>query len=212
MIEFTETRNKLWFNCYTRSVLVPIPYAYALHHKGDRIDQYLQRRSSHGLYYRNPNKQDIENLHRFRDFMDSTDDDYRITLAHEHIYIYTNSQEFVDKLLALDFIDKSTIISRTLMLEGDPNSILLKNPKHKYRVYLREISISEYESKNLTSYLKSQENIRLGPAFKDWIKSDRKFWWVGSYFFFDCDDLKIPNMLALVQSRIVRKIVPIVQG
>jgi hypothetical protein len=103
------------------------------------------------------------------------------------------------------------LVIKQAQLDRPRNTLLIRNSKHEYRTYFKPGRISDQEKQNLQSFLNNQENVRLGPALKDFFKRSNTYHYINDNFFIDHDGQGILTMLSLVRSNCVRKTVKLIR-
>jgi len=100
-------------------------------------------------------------------------------------------------------------VHRQVHVQGRPNTVLLKHPRHAWRSYFRQQLITAEQKHNLIKFLTVQANVRLSPSMK-WFLTSSHQTRVFDYFFVDHDDSSLLTMLALIMPGLVRRTLPIV--
>lgn len=155
-------------------------------------------------------EQDVTNLHAMCDWLQADTRDRKLVIAGSWFYVYTNDDSLVQDIAQLPWLDTSKMKVSRVELQGRPNTVGLKRPRHAMRSFFRSILLDDRRRENLTRLLQQQENIRLSPSLLYWISTTR---WTRTYdyHFIDHDDHSIVTLLALVEPRLIRRTLPIVQ-
>lgn len=135
----------------------------------------------------------------------------KFVISYDRGYVYTNDFKLVETLAKLPILDKIQIQEAVKLFP--PGTIALKDPKWTHRTYFRSKSVNETQRKTLIEYLKTRENIRLGPGLRDWANNQVAGWWVQwthGHFFFDHNndgELLFLNMVVPNITRVTKQIV-----
>jgi hypothetical protein len=211
--ERTLERNALWFGRYDHCLRLTIPEISALkslaHTYIDRTIALRKRwrdRASTTI-----TDEIIHNLHLMCDFLLTVPKkDRRIMIQDSMIYVYTRSRDLAIKLSQLPFItQENKLLLTSICLHGQPDTVILKNPRHCYRSYFKTTKLDPVIARSLRQYLGNQDNIRIGSGFQDWIDLDLV--WLRDYYFVDYDHASTIHMLELVAPGVTRKTLPIVR-
>lgn len=124
-----------------------------------------------------------------------------------HVYFYTNCLQDIKSVAEHPDVAHFEIAKADVCLPHDV--VLLKEPKRKYRTYLKERWIPEGQTPVLRNFLLAREDcFDFTPLFKKRLTDWDKFYTM-SHFFVDHDDPKDLLMLELVIPGLVRKTMPI---
>ena len=215
-------RTDLWFQRYDHCVKFKINEAGSLRGLNhNQIDKIVSMRREWGRVRhggRNHGSwrdqwqpliitdQDVDNLHQLCDFFQTNQQDRKILISGDTMYVYTTDTSLIRDICNLKII--KNITETQVLLHGTPGTVRLKNPKYQYRSYLRSIALKEPVADNVKNFLKVQEEIGLSPSLKHWITDRWKF--ILDYYFIDHNEHSTINMLRLIDPRLIRKTVPIV--
>lgn len=219
----TIQRNRLWFDRYDHMARIFLPEACCLRTLDhDRINRVLDAREHWGqkLIVRNPGswvagweKLTItnhmrESLHAMADFLLARSGQYKLTLSGDCLYIYSTSPQLMLEIRQLSWLDQERMSFSQVQLSGPAGAVLLKEPVHAWRSYLRGRLVDEQLVSRLSRLLDTspatgsrslQESLRRGwSRFHD-------------YYYIDYDDPSFLTMLALISPGLVRKTLPIIQ-
>ena len=215
----TNLRQRLWFDQYSWSMSFQLTEASALrildHHKIDQVIEVRRawdRRVSGqpGSWWvrdRSISDETLANLHAACDVLLTIQDEIKLMLSGSQVYIYTNYRGIEQSLRKIPGIHGLRI--REAVDIQKSAEIYLKNPQHRYRSFLRNSKITPEQSNTLGNFLKSQQDIRLGPALDYWVKN-QGYYRTQDYFFIDHHDMSLITMLNLVVPGMIRKTLPIV--
>ena len=151
----------------------------------------------------------VNDLHYLADILRKTKIPHKLVTSADHGWIYTNSKRFIKRLSNIEsLLDQQyteAIIARP------KNTIVLKEPRHTHRTYLKSSKLTPHEKQNLSNFFINQtEYIKTSPSLSKWLLMP--FHRTQDYFFVDHDGEGWLIMLALVKSGIIRKTVEIVQA
>jgi len=149
-----------------------------------------------------------EDCHAMCDFL-LAQQNYKITISQDWGYFYTNDLPVIRKMEQLSYIKPLSV--KQAQLDRPRDTLVIQNSQHEYRTYFKPGRISDQEKLSLQSFLNNQENIRLGPALKDFFKRSNAYHYVNDNFFIDYDGQGILTMLSLVRSNCVRKTVKLLR-
>ena len=122
-----------------------------------------------------------------------------------HLYVYTNDQNLIGRM---ERTGVGRLVETTqAQIAGKPGTLILKNPRYRYRTYLRELRLEPHVADSVQNFLSNQQSVRLSPSLKWWI--DQGYYRALSYYFIDHDDPGVLTMLSMIDPRLIRKTVPI---
>ena len=151
--------------------------------------------------------QQVANLHAMCDFLVNDARPRKLMISTDVVYIYTTDATLVRDVMALPYIKDA--VHRQVHIQGKPNTVRLKHPRHAWRSYFRQQLITAEQKNNLIKFLTAQPNVRLSPSMK-WFLTSSHQTRVFDYFFVDHDDSSLLTMLALIMPGLVRRTLPIV--
>ena len=157
-------------------------------------------------------KQVVQNCHRLATLL-SNAPEYKRVFTINTAMIYGNCTEFRTNLV--DFVSG---ISDAYVKQADViyqrNAVVLKNPCHKYRTYLKSQRIPESSRDNLKLWLNQQSNeVKASPALTQFLypaSTSVRQAWTFDHFFLDHNDLSTVTMIALIWPESIRKTVSLV--
>ena len=155
-------------------------------------------------------EQDVFNLHRMCDFLQADTRERKVVISGSWFYIYTNDRSLVSDISHLPWLDQAKMRVTEVDLQGQPGTLALKRARHQLRSYFRSILFDDQRRDNLARLLAQQEHIRLSPSLQYWVEQSR---WrrTYDYHFIDHDDASIITLLALIEPRLIRRTLPIVE-
>lgn len=217
-------KDRLFYNRFEYSISFGIDEASALRDLShSEIDATIERRKEwREIAQRRWNKSTtilsrrqkditddtVANLHTLTDTLLSSLEDYKLVVSANIAHVYTNDLLLIEQLTRFDFlVDKEYSRAR---INRPPNTIQLKDPKHRYRSYFKITKLTNDQKMQLTGFLLNQKTIRLSPALDEWIVGP--FNRTQDYFFIDYNEITWLTMLALVRPGLIRKTLNIIQA
>jgi len=149
-----------------------------------------------------------EHCHAMCDFL-LAQQNYKITVSQDWGYFYTNDLAAVRGMEQLSYIVPLSV--KQAQLNRPRNTLVIQNSQHEYRTYFKPGRISARDKENLQSFLGNQENIRLGPALKNFFTRSITYHYINDNFFIDHNGQGILTMLSLVRPNCVRKTVKLLR-
>lgn len=206
----TEARDRLYYKDYHYAAQFLLINASALRRtlRHDVVDDYIKHREyMSNRWNKAVSKENAQQLHNVCDMFLGFREPYKKMVYHSHIYFYTNCLEDIETAYNHPDIRYFRASKADVCLPKDV--VLLKEPKHKYRTYLKERWIPEGQTPVLRKFLLNRENLYgFTPLFKARLETWDKFYTM-SYFFIDHDDPKDLLMLEMVVPGLIRKTMPI---
>ena len=220
----TVYRNTLWYDRYQLCLHFHLREASCLrgwsHKEIDRviqIRQQWQRRinfggSWQGHGFRNEmDPVDIENLHSMVDFVKQIQDDHKITISGNHVYVYTNSWPLINTILDLDFVDRLRSSLREAVAQGQSGTVRLRDPQFQNRSFFRYQALTTQQAQSLQQFLLNQDDIGLSPTLRRWCETPITHGQrTQDYWFFDHDGQGTVYMMSLIVPRLIRRTLPVV--
>jgi hypothetical protein len=207
----TEARDRLYYKDYHYSAQFYLQNAPALRKLGhDIIDDYIESRkqlSAYSNWNKAVTKDNEQKLHNICNVFLAFQEPYKKLTYNSHIYFYTNSLEDLESIANHPDVLYFLATKADVCLPRDV--VLLKEPKRKYRTYLKERWIPEGQTPVLRKFLLNRRDCYdFTPLFKNRLETWDKFYTM-SHFFIDHDDPKDLLMLELVLPGLIRKTLPI---
>ena len=205
----TEARDRLYYKDYHYSAQFYLQNASALRIlRHDVIDDYVAQREYYNLSWSKAlSKENIQQLHSVCDLFLAFQEPFKKMVYNSHIYFYTSCLEDLETVYNHPGIKFFTATKADVCLPLDV--VLLKEPKHKYRTYLKERWIPEGQTPVLRKFLLGRENLySFTPLFKSRLTHWDRFYTM-SHFFIDHDDPRDLLMLEMVVPGLIRKTMPI---
>jgi len=143
-----------------------------------------------------------QNLYDFADILRNSGTDLKLVVSTDYGWVYTNSLELISRLKLMRMLTGKKYSEA--VVDRPKNTILLKNPRHRFRSYFKITKITSEQKNMLINFLNNQHSgIRIGPALAKWTIS--AFYRTQDYFFVDHNEMSWLTMLALVHPGIIRK-------
>ena len=150
-----------------------------------------------------------QNLYDFADLLRNSGTDFKLVVSTNYGWVYTNSLELISQLKPMRMLTGKKYSKA--VIDRPKNTILLKNPRHRFRSYFKITKITSQQKDMLINFLNNQQSsIRIGPALATWTTS--AFHRTQDYFFVDHNEMSWLTMLALVHPGIIRKTQQIIQA
>ena len=215
----TVKRTSLWYGKFDHCLMFHLDEASALRSLNHaHIDRILEIRAGWGRRMITTNyggswrgdwvtlaitDQTRKNLHDMCDFFQQEKSEHKIMITGNYVHVYTNDLDLLQRISALSFLSLDNMTLCSLDTVGEPGTVYLKQARHQNRSYFRYIKQEPEQADHLRKFLAVQENIRISPSLKDWMKRDSGT--LSEHFFIDHDDNGVLIMLALLNPRIIRK-------
>lgn len=207
----TEPRDRLYYKDYHYSAQFYLQHAPAIRYLNHKvIDDYVYHRkglNSYSNWDRSITSVNQQKLHNVCDLFLAFREPFKKMVYHSHIYFYTSCLEDLESVHKHPDILHFQAVKADVCLPLDV--VLLKEPKHKYRTYLKERWIPDEQTPVLRKFLLNRENLYgFTPLFKHRLENWERFYTM-SHFFIDHDDPRDLLMLELVVPGLIRKTMPI---
>lgn len=152
-----------------------------------------------------------DNIHSMADFITGISTPFKTIIENKTMRIYTNDLNIVQAVEHIPFVQRRRYSK--VIIDRPRNTILLKNPQHKFRSYFKETRVTPEDKQAITHFLTNQPGIRLGSGLQSWIddgytKYSTKY--TRDYFFIDHESESWLTMLALVRPGLIRRTVHII--
>jgi hypothetical protein len=151
--------------------------------------------------------ENVENLHTLADLLIKAPVEFKLVTSVSSAWVYTNDAELIDQLGNLEFLISKTYTQA--QIDRPKNTIKLKEPKHRYRSYLKSIKLTEEEKTQLCNFFANQQgHARISLALTKWM-GDR---WhrTQDYFFIDHEEESWLVLLSLIKPGMIRKTVELI--
>lgn len=196
----------------------------SIYEYSQRVDDYYINR----MYYNDINSivsdstllKPIKNLIVWRSSIIERNLDFKLRFGENKITIYANDFTLFELLLTeLKYSKDDTIISYNYsepMMNYEKGIIYQKEPKRKFRIYMKSMSYTTEQREKLYEYL-SRYDITMSSSMKKWIigkSSSQIFAGFQNYnlmyawdnYFFDFDQESLITLLSLKFDNLIRKV------
>lgn len=198
-------RDRLYYGKWSYCITWNFPFANLLRSLDLKImDRAIQWRNSYYKY--KLQQQQRAELYRAVDYLKSIHNPYRKVVSSNTVWFYTNTpNDFAD----IDSIKTGQLVSTAVIDVCLPlNTLLRKNPTHKFRTYFQEDRLDPTRGENLKKYFITRANtFKLSPSFDKMVYS--KQLWTFNHYFVDYNDPGDALLIQLVCPGIIRKTMPI---
>ena len=198
-------RDRLYYGQWSYCITWNFPFAQLLR----SLDLQIMDRAIHwrNSYYKDKVAQPQRaELYRAVDYLKSRPNPYRKVVSSNTIWFYTNTpNDFAD----IDSIKTGQLVSTVVIDVCLPlNTLLRKNPTHKFRTYFQGKSLDKIRQETLKRYFITRAGtFRLSPSFEQMVHSPRS--WIADHFFVDHDDQRDAFLINIACPGIIRKTMPI---
>jgi len=175
----------------------------------DKIDRTVAWRDTWVQRTRKPIAADIKNnLHTVCDQLLALKNPYKKVIYQNWVYIYTSS---FDDIVSLSLGPMELRSTSQANVTHPKNTVGLKNPRHKFRTYVRAHKPTPEQKQSLASFIAAAgEDVRAGPGLKDFLSNNR-YLWMQDHYFIDHNEMSMVTALALINPKLIRKTMSIVQ-
>lgn len=185
-------------------------------------NKYLSRRNRINTWYMNhsisPGRitassneirdREINDLIKLLDILYPYRSSIKLNLSGDYAYLFTNDINLIKRINNEPYVRYGKITRANVVCE--PNSIAIRNNSYLYRSYIQELRLEKSEKVTIKNVLDNQENIKLSDSFNRWLTTDWK--WSRRYFFIDHNDDKLQLLLGLVNPKLIRKTLSIINN
>lgn len=206
------SRDRRFYDVYEYCVSFGMVEASALRGLNPvRIDRVItMRRSFRSIITWSSEKkisitdQHLLDLHMLCLFLSQATEPFKLVLSGDRVWVYANCWEFLKKITQSSGVIRPQY-SRAV-IDRPIDTIVLKNPHHAQRSYLREQAVSALQKEQLIAFFNNhRDNVRLSPSLVKWLQWPTRR--IYSYFFVDYDHHSWPLMIGLVHPGLIRKTV-----
>ena len=149
----------------------------------------------------------VVNLHTLTDVLLRSRVDFKLVTSVSTAWIYTNDVKLLETVSELNFLIQKTY--NQAIVDRPKNTIKLKDPRHRYRSYLKSVKLTDEEKTHLCNFFQNQQgHARISPALTKWITE--RWHRTQDYFFVDHDNESWLVMLSLIKPSMIRKTVELI--
>ena len=201
-----EDRDRLYYDQYQYRLGWWLPYTYLLRCR-DHVE--IESRVAVNRLFRTISPTDLEYVRRVFDLMPQISVPYKRVLHLDWVYFYTDHAQDIIDILAPHMPHRSyEYVRAEVTLPRD--TILLQNPRHSLRTYLRDRQLDTVTGERLRQFfLTRRDHWGFSDAFRWRLDRAAHFQHMHDYFFFDHDDQRDCLMLEMAVPGIVRVTKPI---
>ena len=147
-------------------------------------------------------------LHTVCNQLNDLKNPYKKVIYQNWVYVYTSEFNDIVKLSLGPMILRGTSQAN---ITHPKNTVGLKNPRHKFRTYIRAHKPTPEQKQYLATFIAAAgDDVRAGPGLKEFLKSN-KYHWMQEHYFVDHNEMSMATALALINPKFIRKTMPIVQ-
>lgn len=203
-------KNSLYYGLYQYSAQFYLKEASCLRDLDhDKINKVLSYRAAWTTNRVQDYEQDA--VHQACDCLLAVKNPYKIMVSYNWIYFYTNDVADIDYLSAVSPMTRIGDIT-TVKITYPKDCVGLRRPKHAFRTYVKSHNPTPEQKESLREFIKNnRKEIKASPALADFLTTKSYRSWMMDYFYFDHSDMRMVTALALLNPKLIRKTLPIVQ-
>ena len=204
----TENRGDLYYGQYLYQARFYLPEASCLRDLNHKtIEQTITWRIRWDKRFEDLKIQ-TQNLHIVCDQLLALKNPYKKVIYQNWVYIYTSEFNDIVSLSAGPMVLRGTT---QVNVVHPKDTIALKNPKHKFRTFIRSHKPTDGQVESLRVFVEAAgDDIRPSPSL-NYFLTKRRYTWMQEHYFVDHNDMSMVTALALINPRLIRKTMPIVQ-
>jgi hypothetical protein len=151
--------------------------------------------------------ENVANLHALTDVLLRSRVNFKLVTSVSSAWIYTSDMKLLEQVSELNFLICKTYTEA--VVDRPKNTIKLKDPKHRYRSYLKCVKLNDEEKTHLCNFFANQQgHARISPALLKWM--GERWHRTQDYFFIDYDEESWLVMLSLIKPSMIRKTVELI--
>jgi hypothetical protein len=217
-IHFYEYRDSQYYNKFDYRLRAKIPcvrYTWWCKKPEDLDEKLLGKSKKFGTIRKEDKKTVIDNLDALKAIIllqkGKKSKNLSIRIENSTVAIFSNDLAAltdIEKTLGPKYACDYTQV-QTSQYAGIKHFV--KEPKHKYRVYLRSKRVDDEFPNKFRAMLDKQPNLHPSPALAYWLVADRsgfgawRYRWSSSSYFIDYDDESTLSYLALMYGEMLGK-------
>jgi len=163
-------------------------------------------------------QESVENLCATRDLLLNWPAEFKLVVSMDWATVYTNDANLCHALYRCPQVEFGRVI-RQAVVDKPKDSIVINNPKFKYRTFFRERKISLDTKSQLKAWIVAQQDqesvqAQASRALWHWLNQPGKTWrsdWCQRYFYIEHNNLQYETMLAILAPGAIRKSVPVIK-
>lgn len=210
-IEYIDTRGSLYYGKYNyraRIYCEGITMCWFVK-SADDIDEYLSKRNNR---WKNANVDSIKKFLSWMQYLPTGKDrTHTIRMEGNTAAVFSNDLNFLKQVenfgCEFDYTEVDTSLPES-------TRYFVKEPKHRYRIYLKSKRVSDKFKEDLSKFFNRYENtdtvIVPSPALTRWLTGDQrqyKYWYTNycsSHFFIDYDEESTNSLISLMFGEIIK--------
>lgn len=146
--------------------------------------------------------------HKLCDYLLSKQD-YKLVIYNDWGYVYSSDLAMLKEMQDLGYL--LPVGMKRVIIDLPRDSILIRSSEHEWRSYFSAGRITEQQKDSLSSFLKNQQDIRIGPGLKRFLNGSQKHYYINDNMFIDHNGKGIIMMLGLILPRAIRKTLKLVR-
>ena len=168
-------------------------------------DYFYSRASQRGI-----SDKMADNLHKFCQLLNTTTHQFKLVLEFNSVRLYANTDVLFKDILASD-VTLGQVRIKQVFVNRPKDTILLTNPRHTHRSYLKRAKLTDREKIAIKQMLiNNEDTLRTSPAMVNWINS--AYNWTDPHFFIDHNEVSWMIMLSLIHPHLIRKTYEIIRS
>jgi hypothetical protein len=208
-------RDKLFYDQYQYAIDFHLEGATTLRSLDiAAIDARIRHRTMYdNAFYRPLSFTEINTIYRLRDSFLNATGNFKKVLAYNYVYLYTNDYSLIEQFCNADYlVDRfKTVAEAVVSYERDV--VMLKNPRHRLRTYLKWHMMTDPEVKSLHEFLYANaDEYRPSPTLQRMLSSKNAQHyrsWTREWDFIDHNTEQQLLMINLICNQLIRKTVKI---
>lgn len=218
-VDYYEYRDSLYYNKYEYRLRLNVPgarYTYWCK-KPEDLDKKL---AGKGPKYSNVKTDDIvmvtQNLPALKEVVNlyikrKADKSYSLRLEGNTLSVFANDLAVIDTIKNQIGLTYSLDCTHAQTVGFSGTRYFVKEPKHKYRVYLRSKRVDDNFHNELRNFFSTQKKLYPSSALRQWYTRDGKhygiwyFRWTSAAHYIDYDDESTLSYLALMYGEVLGK-------
>jgi hypothetical protein len=212
-VDSFDYRDVLYYGKYRYRARITIP-GLSWIHGCDTMMDYLKRLDSNRRYY-DKNRiaavelDDIESFIDWRSVNVKTNKTCTIRVESNTAGVFSNDLALLQKLRNLS---PTVEISEVIDIAPTGIKTFAKEPKHKYRVYLKSKRIKDTFKQELSEFIKRYQGTKTvivpSDALRGWLKGGQKYWqqnYCSSHYYIEYDEDSTNSLISLMFGDMIKR-------
>lgn len=207
-VDYIEYRDLFFFNRYKYRAKIKFEGLIFTYY-AENINQYVSKLKSNSIFYYRLNKNrvlgNLETIKNFISYKNSikNNKEFIIRIQDDTASIFSDNLEKLCQLKKCGNLEVS--ITEAITSNNLDTKYFERDPKHKYRVYLRSTLVETKIMSDLEMTLKQNDRLYPCRAFVNWLEKSKPFpyRWCSSSYFIDYDDESLISYLSLMHDSII---------